>query len=202
MQGAEDGQLRVVEIIQDFKNIMIEHLTFYRKQNDNHLPDNIFYYRDGVSESQYQEVMNTEKMAMIQACADVKPGWEKHVQITIIIVQKRHHTRFFPDKNRFGNDRNNRNNNVPSGTIVDTEIVRSNANEKHFFLASHQAIKGVTRPTKYSVILDDGNHDIDDIEQLTYYLCHLFARCNRSVSYPAPTYYAHLMAFRGRKYIE
>lgn len=32
-------------------------------------------------------------------------------------------------------------------------------------------------------------------------LCHLFTRCNRSVSYPAPTYYAHLVAARGKQYI-
>jgi eukaryotic translation initiation factor 2C len=30
----------------------------------------------------------------------------------------------------------------------------------------------------------------------------MFARCTRSVSYPAPTYYAHLAAFRARAYIE
>ena len=41
----------------------------------------------------------------------------------------------------------------------------------------------------------------DEIEELTYYLCHLIARCTRSVSYPAPTYYAHLAAFRARALI-
>jgi len=30
----------------------------------------------------------------------------------------------------------------------------------------------------------------------------MFVRCTRSVSYPAPTYYAHLAAFRARAYIE
>nr|AFX89028.1 argonaute 2a [Mayetiola destructor] len=198
LQETKDGNSRVAEIIQDFKNITTEHLQFYRKRNNNKLPDKIFYYRDGVSESQYQQVINTERMAMSQACAEIKPGYEKHVQITIIIVQKRHHTRFFPNKT-IGIDANN---NVPPGTIVDTEIVRSNPNEKHFFLVSHQALKGVARPTKYSVIYDNGQHDIDDIQQLTYNLCHLFSRCTRAVSYPAPTYYAHLMAYRGRNLIE
>lgn len=41
----------------------------------------------------------------------------------------------------------------------------------------------------------------DDIETLTYYLCYMFSRCTRSVSYPAPTYYAHLAAFRARALI-
>lgn len=29
-------------------------------------------------------------------------------------------------------------------------------------------------------------------------MCHMFSRCTRAVSYPAPTYYAHLAAFRAR----
>ena len=40
-----------------------------------------------------------------------------------------------------------------------------------------------------------------DMEQaLTYYLCHLYSRTEKSVSYPAPTYYAHLAAFRAREH--
>ena len=39
------------------------------------------------------------------------------------------------------------------------------------------------------------------MQLLSHYLCHLYARCPRSVSYPAPAYYAHLAAFRGRDYI-
>ena len=35
---------------------------------------------------------------------------------------------------------------------------------------------------------------------LSYYLCHLYSRCTRAVSYPTPTYYAHLVAERARKH--
>ena len=58
--------------------------------------------------------------------------------------------------------------------------------------------QGTARPTKYRCLWDDSDMSEDEIEQLTYYLCHMFARCTRSVSYPAPTYYAHLAAFRAR----
>lgn len=37
---------------------------------------------------------------------------------------------------------------------------------------------------------------------LTYQLCHCYVRCNRSVSYPAPTYYSHLAAFRARYHLQ
>lgn len=40
----------------------------------------------------------------------------------------------------------------------------------------------------------------DQIQEMTYYLCHIYSRCERSVSYPAPTYYAHLAAFRAREH--
>lgn len=151
-----------------------------------------------MSEGQFQQVMANEKMAMTQACAEIKPGYEKMVKLTIIVVQKRHHTRFFPGKTKIGG--NDRNNNVPAGTIVDSDIVHPN--ENHFFLVSHQSIQGVAKPTKYCVLLDEGQHSIDDLQELSFNLCHLFSRCNRSVSYPAPTYYAHLAAYRGRVYIE
>jgi hypothetical protein len=64
-------------------------------------------------------------------------------------------------------------------------------------------LQGVSRPTKYHLLWnDDDNMKTDELEQLTYYLCHMFSRCTRSVSYPAPTYNAHLAAYRARVYLE
>lgn len=216
-----------VEIIQDFKEICKHHLKIFMDKNKA-LPEKIFYYRDGVSEGQFDQVMAIEKKAMFDACREMKQGYEKTVKITVVVVQKRHHTRLFPGKTGVGKD-DKRNNNVPAGTIVDQVIIRPN--ENNWFLVSHQSIQGVAKPTKYCVLLDEGNHNIDDLQGLTYnvrldifsysfilfssptklmlnicccffQLCHLFARCNRSVSYPAPTYYAHLVAARGKVYIE
>ncbi|EDX10559.1 AGO2 [Drosophila simulans] len=117
-------------------------------------------------------------------------------KICCVIVVKRHHTRFFPSgvetpSNRF--------NNVDPGTVVDRTIVHPN--EMQFFMVSHQAIQGTAKPTRYNVIENTGNLDIDLLQQLTYNLCHMFPRCNRSVSYPAPAYLAHLVAARGRVYL-
>lgn len=153
-----------IEIIQDFKEIIKEHLQFYKKKNGR-LPDKILYYRDGVSEGQFDQVMAHERNAMVRACTEVQPGYEKQVKMTIVVVQKRHHTRFFPGQTGVGKD-DRRNNNVPAGTIVDTVITRPN--ENHFYLVSHQSIQGVAKPTKYCILLDEGNHTIDDLQGLTY----------------------------------
>ena len=50
------------------------------------------------------------------------------------------------------------------------------------------------------MLWNDSKLNADQIQQLTYYLCHIYSRCERSVSYPAPTYYAHLAAFRAREH--
>lgn len=63
-------------------------------------------------------------------------------------------------------------------------------------------LQGTARPTKYRCIWNESNYTEDEIEELTYYLCHMYARCMKSVSYPAPTYYAHLAAYRGKVLIQ
>jgi hypothetical protein len=65
---------------------------------------------------------------------------------------------------------------------------------------SIKILKGTSRPCRYFVLHDDNNLSYDQIQLLSYYLCHIYARCSRSVSYPAPVYYSHLAAFRGREY--
>lgn len=81
------------------------------------------------------------------------------------MVQKRHHTRFFPGNTGVGRE-DRKNNNVPAGTIVDQIIVRPK--ENYFYLVSHQSIQGVAKPTKYYILQDEGEHSIDDLQELTY----------------------------------
>ena len=52
----------------------------------------------------------------------------------------------------------------------------------------------------FQVLWDDSEFSADELEVLSYYLCHLYSRCTRAVSYPTPTYYAHLVADRARKH--
>ncbi|XP_049298718.1 protein argonaute-2 isoform X9 [Anopheles funestus] len=188
LQGARD------EMIRDLENIVHRQLQLYEQYNKV-LPERIMYYRDGVSDGQFSEILTIELQALHAAIARVKPGYKPAV--TFIVVQKRHHTRFFPHGNCPSDGKNC---NVPPGTVVDSEITLPNRYE--FYLVSHAAVQGVAKPTKYVVLYDDSSCNPDHLQALTYNLCHLFARCNRSVSYPAPTYYAHLAAYRGRVYIK
>ncbi|XP_016984986.2 protein argonaute-2 [Drosophila rhopaloa] len=184
-------QRSALEEIEDMLSITLEHLRVY-KQYRNTYPDHILYYRDGVSDGQFPKIKNAELRGINAACAQVgiKP------KICCVIVVKRHHTRFFPNGEP---SQYNKFNNVDPGTVVDRTIVHPN--EMQFFMVSHQSIQGTAKPTRYNVIENTGNLDIDLLQQLTYNLCHMFPRCNRSVSYPAPAYLAHLVAARGRVYL-
>ncbi|XP_043064321.1 protein argonaute-2 isoform X2 [Drosophila ficusphila] len=184
-------QRSALEEIEDMLSITSEHLRVYHQYRKRY-PEHILYYRDGVSDGQFPKIKNEELRGINAACAKVgiKP------KICCVIVVKRHHTRFFPngEPSQF-----NKFNNVDPGTVVDRTIVHPN--EMQFFMVSHQSIQGTAKPTRYNVIENTGNLDIDLLQQLTYNLCHMFPRCNRSVSYPAPAYLAHLVAARGRVYL-
>ncbi|CRK93503.1 CLUMA_CG007039, isoform A [Clunio marinus] len=181
------------EMIIDLEDILVEQIKFYFKKNGK-LPAKLMYYRDGVSEGQFTEVLRIEMTAIGAAMKRIY-GTKPQAEVTFIVVQKRHHTRFFPTQKQFSDGRNN---NVPAGTVVDKSIVHPF--QYQFFLSSHVAIQGVTKPTKYCVLVNESKISPDDLQAITFDLCHLFTRCNRSVSYPAPTYYAHLVAARGKQY--
>ena len=70
---------------------MVKELLIQFYKSTRFKPNRVILYRDGVSEGQFQTVLQHELTAMREACikleADYKPG------ITYIAVQKRHHTR-------------------------------------------------------------------------------------------------------------
>lgn len=61
--------------------------------------------------------------------------------------------------------------------------------------------QGTSRPSHYHVLWDDNCFTADELQLLTYQLCHTYVRCTRSVSIPAPAYYARLVAFRARYHL-
>ncbi|XP_039253846.2 protein argonaute-2-like [Styela clava] len=181
------------EIIQDLstmvRDLMIE---FYRATH--YKPVRVIMYRDGVSEGQFNQVLSHELRAIREACTKLEVGYQPG--ITFIIVQKRHHTRLFC---RNKEDKIGKSGNIPAGTTVDLGICHPT--EFDFYLCSHAGIQGTSRPSHYHVLWDDNSFTADDLQILTYQLCHTYVRCTRSVSIPAPAYYAHLVAFRARYHL-
>nr|XP_043619532.1 protein argonaute PNH1-like isoform X2 [Erigeron canadensis] len=176
---------------------MIRELLLSFEKATGKKPLRIIFYRDGVSDGQFYQVLLYELDAIRKACASLEPNYQPPV--TFIVVQKRHHTRFFPNNH---NDRKSidKSGNILPGTVVDTKICHPV--EFDFFLCSHAGIQGTSRPAHYHVLWDENNFTADEIQSLTNNLCYTYARCTRSVSVVPPAYYAHLAAYRARFYME
>ena len=81
------------EKVDTLSSMLQEHLTYWYEKHQEY-PEKLLIYRDGVSEGQYQMVLDEELPQLRSACKSVY-GEEKPPCITLIVVGKRHHTRFY-----------------------------------------------------------------------------------------------------------
>ncbi|KAK2751052.1 Nucleolar Complex 2 protein [Myotisia sp. PD_48] len=186
-------QERRVEIVQSLSEMVIERLKSWKDQK--FLPQKIVVYRDGVSESQYQQVLDSELNAINNAI-ETYYGTVCRPKVTMIIVGKRHHTRFYPANREHIDERSG---NVVAGTVVDRgcTMVRN----FDFFLVAHTGIKGTSRPAHYVVLSDESKFPADELQAMTHNLSYVFGRATRSVSIATPAYYADILCERGRCYL-
>ncbi|XWS18716.1 hypothetical protein CRYUN_Cryun32bG0068700 [Craigia yunnanensis] len=177
------------EQILQFGEMCLELVECYTRLN-NVKPEKIVLFRDGVSEGQFDMVLNKELM-------DLKSAFQKinyFPTITLIVAQKRHQTRLFPESQKDGCPTGN----ISPGTVVDTKIVHPF--EFDFYLCSHYGSLGTSKPTHYHVLWDEHGFSSDQLQKLIYDMCFTFARCTKPVSLVPPVYYADLVAYRGQLY--
>lgn len=175
-------------------------LGLWQSDRANSLPDNLLIYRDGVSENQYKTLLE-EELGKIRNTCQVKYRGRDPPKITLIIVGKRHHTRFFR-KTEAGNCTN-----PEFGTVVDTGVTE--ARNWDFFLQSHHALLGTACPAHYFVLHNEiltkefvgATFKISDyLHKLAYEMCYLFGRSTGPVNIPPPVYYADLACEKSRCY--
>ncbi len=201
------------EMVSDLCDMFVSRLHIWQKWNKQALPENILIYRDGVSEGQYSIVLDLELPEIRKACEKTYPASDtkKGVPyISIIVVGKRHHTRFYPTK---ASEADERSGNTQNGTVVDRGITE--ARNWDFFLQAHSSGLGTARPAHYYIILDEifrrkfvlekmkspFEHAADMLEDVTHNMCYLFGRATKAVSICPPAYYADLVCGRARCYL-
>lgn len=185
----------------NLQDMVIERLECWRKFNDG-LPKKILVYRDGVSEGQYALVLSQELPHFNAAFKKLYGSTDKWPRMAVIVVGKRHHTRFYatsPNDADYNQRMDKGSRNTKPGTVVDRGITGKTYHE--FFLQAHQGLQGTARPAHYVVIKDDIGFDANSLEQITHHLCYLFGRAPKAVSYVPPAYYADILATRGRAYL-
>jgi hypothetical protein len=148
------------EMVTDLTSMFTERLRLYQKKNSNALPQRILIYRDGVSEGQYAIVLQEELPLIRAACNAVYPANAPKPKLAIVVVGKRHHTRFYP----VDDDHDGRTGNPKNGTVVDRGVTMERGWD--MFLQAHTGLQGTTRPAHYVVLIDEIGLGADGLEQL------------------------------------
>lgn len=92
-----------------------------------------------MSDGQLKDCLNQELRQLQEACKSIPvPEWNP--KITVIVVQKRHHTRFRPEDPRDGVGKDK---NIGPGTVVEKSVVHPK--DFDFYLCSHAGIQGGTK---------------------------------------------------------
>jgi len=196
------------EMIQSLEPMFASRLKLWQRHNKQALPDNIIIYRDGVSEGQYQLLLDNELPLIRNACRQIYPATatkQGFPKISIIVCGKRHNTRFYPTQVE---DADKSSNCFP-GTVVDRGVTEVRGWD--FFLQPHACLQGTARSSHYYVVLDEifrgrpvkapHKTTADALEDLTHNMSYLFGRATKAVSLCPPAYYADLLCTRLRCYL-
>ena len=128
-------------------------------------PSFIFVFRDGVSDSQLRVVKEFE-VPQFKECFHNLPDYNP--KLVVIVVQKRINQRIFA---KTGPSPSQLDNPAP-GTVVDHTVTRREWED--FFLISQHVRQGTVSPTHYVTVDDTSNLKIDQIQQITYRMTHMY----------------------------
>lgn len=127
------------------------------------LPDHILFYRDGVSESEFGMVTLKELPLIEKGCRAAGEEFGKHPdwlpRITLLVVGKRHHTRFYPMRSA-----GKMMDNFQAGLVVDTVVVSPDKND--FYLQSHDSALGTARSAHYIVLHNTSNYTLNELQEV------------------------------------
>jgi eukaryotic translation initiation factor 2C len=160
------------------------------------LPAQIYYMRDGVSEGQFDALLRQE-IASLKTVLDGISGKPWTGKLTVIVAAKRHHVRAFPKPG--DNVAGDQKGNPLPGCLIERDVTMPR--EFDFFLYSHIALQGTSRPVHYTVIRDDAKHTPNLLQNMIYEHCYQYMRSTTLVSLHPAVYYAHLASNRATAHL-
>ncbi|XP_030384844.1 protein piwi [Scaptodrosophila lebanonensis] len=158
-------------------------LRRYRYEH-NKLPTRILFYRDGVSSGSLKQLVEYEVKDIAEKLKQEyqKAGENTQPMLAYIVVTKSSNTRFFTDSYQ----------NPPAGTIVDDVVTQPERFD--FYVVSQTVRQGTVSPTNYNVVYSTIGLSPDQIQKLTYKMCHLYYNWSGTTRVPAVCQYAKKLA--------
>lgn len=182
------------EIVRDMHSVSKQLLEMFRHTNCWRYgihPNKIIVFRDGLTEDEFQHALDYEVDGIQRASYDI---FQKIIPITYISVEQRLRSRSYT-VNTAGNVGSFRN--IPSGTANDGNNIHP-AYFGHYLVSE----EGTSKPIHCTVLHNDNNFKVDDLRQLSHFLCHTYVPCSQNVFLPAPVLYANVAAYRAKKYAD
>ncbi|KAH8403084.1 hypothetical protein KR222_004302, partial [Zaprionus bogoriensis] len=163
--------------------MILKALRQYHREHQK-LPTRIVFYRDGVSSGSLKQLYEYEVKDIVEKLdAEYKRMSAKAPpMLAYIVVTKSSNTRFFT-----GNQQN-----PPPGTVVDDVVTLPERYD--FYLVSQTVQQGSVSPTSYNVIYSNIRLSPDQIQKLTYKMCHLYYNWSGTTRVPAVCQYAKKLA--------
>ncbi|KAI6204744.1 hypothetical protein M3Y94_00712200 [Aphelenchoides besseyi] len=163
----------------------------YLSNRNNQPPNLVVIYRNGCSDGQFSKVISQE-VPMFQSIIDEHFG--SNTKLVLMVVNKVHNMRFtpeYPDPSQSTPQQNLR-----SGVVVDRVVVSPLVSE--FYLNSHVTLQGTAKVPRYTVLANNSEMKMDDLQRLTHDLCFTHQIITCPISKPTPSYVAEEYAKRGR----
>ncbi|KAI9798769.1 MAG: hypothetical protein M1833_004599 [Piccolia ochrophora] len=173
------AQVSKTQLIADFAAMAKVLIERYKERNHGETPDSILYFRDGLSEGEFSQILNVEAAPLSKICQELP----KPPKLTVVVCVKRHHTRLFPT------ERGDRLGNVLPGTVVENST------------KNDICLQGTVRPTRYAVLMDENKLSADDFQRICNNICWAYGRATTAVSVVPPVYYADQACERAKLHV-
>uniref|UniRef100_A0A0K0D0S4 Piwi domain-containing protein n=1 Tax=Angiostrongylus cantonensis TaxID=6313 RepID=A0A0K0D0S4_ANGCA len=171
--------------------IVIDVFYKFLQHHDDRVPKDLIIYRSGISERSFKTVLTYD---IPQIRRKLSEHGVQDIKLVFIVVQKNHNIRFM--RPLIDQSRELFSQNIPPGVVVDSNVTHPAF--KEFYLNSHFTFQGSAVTPRYTVLVDDLNLSMDELEGMTHVLTYAHQIVNLSTSLPAPLYVANRYAERGR----
>ena len=137
-------------------------IDYFKNVNKNIKPTSIIIYRQGGNEKQTERLMRNELPKILKLFGGEDEGYEKDYKpkLSIFSVNKKTELKFFERHNGVYK-------NLPSGTVIDREVISPELFE--FYLQCPEVDRGTGSPVHFLCIYNNNeNLTINDFEEITY----------------------------------
>jgi aubergine-like protein len=187
------SQIKKLDAGQSISESMTEFMAkaldfFYVSTQSKFYPGMVFLYREGVGDSQTENLFKYE----VSSCLEAINKLGKKIKFSYTVMNKKISIRAFVSG---GQDKrggySQMLSNSPCGTLIDTTIL----SDKYEFLIQPQFVnQGTGTPTQFRVLYDTTALPKEEYQNLTYNLCYGYQNWMGGIRTPAPTMYAAKLA--------